>query len=73
MTPRIVAALNELADAFDDYLSGGATVPPPAVAPAAPKQSSVCPIHLKEWKWSARGGYCPTKVGAGWCNEKPTP
>lgn len=31
-----------------------------------------CPQHGKPWKENSRGFYCATKVGEGWCDERPT-
>ena len=33
--------------------------------------NTVCPVHGKPWKSNSRGYYCATKVGDGWCQEKP--
>lgn len=30
-----------------------------------------CPIHNKPFREGKYGWYCATKVGEGWCNEKP--
>jgi len=30
-----------------------------------------CPAHGKPWRSNARGYYCPTKVGDGWCDRSP--
>lgn len=59
----------------------GAGRPPsrPAAAPIPPDhdsdndgyQGDVCPVHGKAWRHNSRGAYCATKVGDGWCQEKP--
>ena len=36
-----------------------------------PRDNTVCPVHSKPWKQNSRGYYCATKVGEGWCQEKP--
>lgn len=41
-------------------------------ATQAPDDEGTCPQHGKAWKENSRGFYCATKVGDGWCDEKPT-
>ncbi len=33
---------------------------------------SKCPVHGKAWRTNARGYYCSTKVGNGWCDKQPS-
>jgi hypothetical protein len=47
----------------------------PAAQHAQPAGGSVdgqCPVHHKAFRSGSRGWYCATRVGDGWCNERPS-
>lgn len=60
---------------------GGDEPPPYGDAPAQAAQHAPagnggdggqCPVHHKAWRSGARGYFCATKVGDGWCQEHPS-
>lgn len=62
VTPITQEAMQTVEEAFGQPFPDS----PVQTAPIA-----TCPVHQKPMRHNTRGWYCSTKVGDGWCKEKP--